>query len=72
MVRSGEIYRHFKGTVYEVMAVGRHSETLEQYVVYRALSGDGEVWIRPLAMFTEQIPQGDTLAPRFQKITPER
>ncbi len=72
MVHSGEIYRHFKGNVYEVVAVGRHSETLEQYVVYRALSGDGEVWIRPLIMFTEQIQQGDALIPRFKKITPER
>ena len=43
-------YRHFKGNEYEVLHIAKHSETLENMVVYRALYGDGEVWVRPEAM----------------------
>ena len=49
------IYRHFKGNLYEVLSVAQHSETLEPYVVYRALYGDFGTWVRPLAMFTEEV-----------------
>ena len=48
-------YRHYKGNEYEVMAVARHSETLEPVVVYRALYGEGGLWVRPHAMFCEQV-----------------
>lgn len=48
-------YRHYKGNDYEVVAVARHSETLEPVVVYKALYGDGGIWVRPYAMFCEQI-----------------
>ncbi|MBL8516591.1 MAG: DUF1653 domain-containing protein [Betaproteobacteria bacterium] len=48
-------YRHYKGGEYEVIAVARHSETLEPVVVYRALYGEGGLWVRPYAMFCETI-----------------
>lgn len=54
----GGIYRHFKGNLYRVEGVARHSETLEEMVVYRALYGDGGLWVRPLAMFTGKTEDG--------------
>jgi hypothetical protein len=48
-------YRHYKGNDYEVIALARHSETLEVVVVYRALYGEGGLWVRPYAMFTEHV-----------------
>ena len=48
-------YRHFRGMRYEVIGISRHSETLEEYVVYRALYGNHDLWIRPLSMFTEEV-----------------
>lgn len=44
-------YRHFKGKEYEVLGVASHSETLEPMVVYRALYGEGGLWVRPAAMW---------------------
>ena len=49
------VYRHFKGDCYLVEDVARHSETGEEYVVYRKLYGDGSLWIRPKAMFLEPV-----------------
>ncbi|PTQ87994.1 DUF1653 domain-containing protein [Agitococcus lubricus] len=49
------IYRHYKGKDYRVLAVARHSETEEYMVVYHLLYGDFSYWVRPLAMFTENI-----------------
>ena len=49
------IYRHYKGKRYQVYGVARHSETEEQLVVYRCLYGNFDLWVRPLAMFAEQI-----------------
>lgn len=49
------IYRHYKGNLYEVCGLARHSETEQELVVYRALYGDYGLWVRPLSMFTEQI-----------------
>jgi hypothetical protein len=48
-------YRHYKGNDYEVIALARHSETLEFVVVYKALYGEGGLWVRPYAMFTENV-----------------
>ena len=67
-VKSGERYRHFKGNEYEVVAVGKHSETEEELVVYRAFYGTGYVWIRPLKMFTDTVVRDGNELPRFQKI----
>ena len=57
-------YRHYKGNEYEVLEIARHSETLEPMVVYRALYGDYEIWVRPADMWNERV--GETL--RFTKI----
>ena len=59
------IYRHFKGNRYEVIAVAAHSETLEPIVVYRALYGEGGVWVRPLAMWEETVNRDGYSGPRF-------
>ncbi len=48
-------YRHHKGSLYEVLGLARHSETEEPLVVYRALYGEGGLWVRPLAMFEETV-----------------
>lgn len=59
-------YRHYKGNLYEVLGVARHSETLETLVVYRPLYNDTGLWVRPFAMFTEQIEVDGTRRPRFE------
>ncbi len=49
------IYQHYKGDKYIVEDIATHSETLEPYVIYRALYGDNKLWIRPLSMFCEEV-----------------
>ncbi len=48
-------YRHYKGKEYEVLGIARHSETLEEFVIYRALYGEGQLWARPKKMFLEKV-----------------
>ncbi len=62
-------YRHYKGKEYEVLGVAKHSETLEYLVVYRALYGDGELWVRPLAMFSEKVEIDGKKISRFEFIS---
>ena len=64
------LYRHYKGNEYEVIAVARHSETLEELVVYRALYGERGLWVRPRAMFTESVELDGRSVPRFQHLGP--
>ena len=64
-------YRHFKGNEYEVLMTARHSETLEDMVVYRALYGAGEVWVRPAAMWSEIVMSDGKSVPRFSYISEE-
>lgn len=61
-------YRHFKGNEYEVLAVATHSETLEPMVVYRALYGDGGVWVRPLSMWNETVERDGVKQERFMYV----
>ena len=61
-------YRHYKGGEYEVIGVANHSETLERMVVYRALYGDGEIWVRPLSMWSESVVLNGITVPRFSYI----
>lgn len=61
-------YRHFKGKEYELIGIASHSETLEPMVVYRALYGDGGLWVRPAAMWTETVDRDGYYGPRFQYI----
>ena len=58
-------YRHFKGNEYEVIAVAKHSETLEPMVVYRALYGEGGYWVRPAAMWNEVVERDGKVFRRF-------
>lgn len=64
VVRPGR-YRHYKGNYYEVVGVARHSETEEEYVVYRCLYGDYSLWVRPVAMFLENVTVDGRELPRF-------
>lgn len=61
-------YRHFKGNMYEVIGIAKHSETLEEMVVYRALYGDGELWVRPASMWNETVQRGGKIFARFEYI----
>lgn len=54
-VKTGQIYRHFKGELYQIVSVARHSETKEKYVVYQQLYGKMEVWVRPYDMFVSEV-----------------
>ena len=58
-------YRHFKGKDYEVLFLAKHSETLEPMVVYRALYGEGGIWVRPASMGTAQGERAGYSGPRF-------
>lgn len=58
-------YRHFKGNEYEVLYIAKNSETLEDMVVYRALYGAGEVWVRPASMWNEEIVRDGKRVKRF-------
>lgn len=58
-------YRHYKGGEYEVVGVARHSETLEPLVLYRPLYGEGTLWVRPYAMFFENVEVDGVVRPRF-------
>lgn len=62
-------YRHFKGGLYEVIGVARHSETLEEMVVYRALYGEGGLWVRPAAMWNETVTRDGVSYRRFTPVT---
>ena len=61
-------YRHFKGNEYEVLCIAKHSETLEDMVVYRALYGEHGVWVRPASMWDEIITRDGKTFKRFEKI----
>ena len=61
-------YRHFKGNEYRVIGMARHSETMEEMVVYQALYGEGGLWVRPAAMWNEQVDRDGYCGPRFTYI----
>lgn len=58
-------YRHFKGNEYEVIALAKDSETLEEMVVYRALYGEGGLWVRPAAMWNQIVERNGKTVKRF-------
>jgi hypothetical protein len=58
-------YRHYKGNEYTVLGIARHSETLEELVVYRQEYGDRSLWVRPAAMFAETVEVNGQTVPRF-------
>jgi len=67
MIKLGK-YRHFKGNEYRVIGVAKHSETLEELVVYQALYGDNDLWVRPKSMFFEEIEKDGIKIKRFEYI----
>ena len=64
-IRIGK-YHHFKGNEYEVVAIARHSETLEEMVVYKDLKNDGKVWVRPSSMWNETVERDGKVFKRFE------
>ncbi|GMG87683.1 DUF1653 domain-containing protein [Biformimicrobium ophioploci] len=62
------IYRHYKGRDYKVLCEARHSETEEEMVVYQCLYGDYSIWVRPKAMFVENVEVDRQVVPRFRFI----
>ncbi|PJI09526.1 MULTISPECIES: DUF1653 domain-containing protein [Clostridium] len=70
-IKIGRRYRHFKGKEYLVLYVAKHSETLEDMVVYEALYGDRKVWVRPLNMFLGKKEVNGKEIYRFEEINDE-
>ncbi|MEI6658754.1 MAG: DUF1653 domain-containing protein [Planctomycetota bacterium] len=66
-IRPGR-YRHYKGNEYTVLGMARHSETLDELVVYRQEYGDHGLWVRPAAMFLETVDIEGKKVPRFRLI----
>lgn len=66
-IKTGK-YRHFKGNEYEVLCTARHSEILEEMVVYRALYGERGIWVRPASMWNEMVERDGKTFRRFTKI----
>ena len=64
MIKTG-IYRHFKGNLYEVIGIAKHSESLEEMVVYKALYDEGSLWVRPASMWDETVERDGNVYKRF-------
>ena len=62
------LYRHFKGNLYRLLYVAKHSETLEPMVVYQALYGDQGIWVRPASMWSERVERDGYCGPRFYPV----
>ena len=63
-----ELYRHFKGNLYQIICLAKHSETMEDLVIYKELFGEGKVWARPASMFYQMVNIDGNLVPRFKFI----
>lgn len=61
-------YRHYKGNEYEVIGIATHSETFEPMVIYRPLYGEAGLWVRPAAMFGENVTLNGKILPRFVRL----
>ena len=62
------LYRHFKGNLYRLLYVAKHSETLEEMVVYQALYGEMGIWVRPASMWNERVERDGYSGPRFYPV----
>lgn len=69
-VEIGAVYKHYKGNKYLVLAIAKHSETVEELVVYVSLyeNPESQVWVRPLTMWNESVEYQGITVPRFQKL----
>ena len=66
------IYRHYKGNLYEVIGIAKHSETLEEMVVYKALYGEGGLWVRPAKMWNDIMELPEKAVKRFEPVESEQ
>lgn len=66
-----DYYKHFKGGKCKILGIAKDSETQEKMVVYQALYGDGELWVRPEEMFFGEVERDGKVMPRFTKISEE-
>ena len=67
MLKIGK-YEHYKGGQYEILGIAKHSESMEEFVVYKALYEEGDLWIRPLKMFLEKVEINGKRVPRFKYV----
>ena len=67
MLKKGT-YRHYKGNLYELVDIVNHSETLEKMVLYRALYGEKELWVRPISMWDEEVVVDGKKVKRFELV----
>ena len=66
-IKTGNIYRHYKGNTYKIIALARHSETGEDMIVYQSVQ-NGDVWVRPRYMWNEEVELNGTRVLRFTQI----
>ncbi len=64
-----QLYRHYKGQLYALIGYAKHSETLEEMVIYQAQYGDKQIWVRPKVMFFEEVDVNGRRQPRFAPVT---
>ncbi|MBN2306980.1 DUF1653 domain-containing protein [Candidatus Peregrinibacteria bacterium] len=69
LIRAG-IYQHYKGNLYRVIGIARHSEKEELLVVYREQGAEHDLWVRPYNLFKERINVGGQMVPRFKYLHP--
>lgn len=69
-VQIRSVYEHYKGNKYKVLAIAKHSETLEDHVVYQDLKDSSKIWVRPLKMFLEYVDIERLAIPRFKPDLP--
>ena len=67
-----QYYRHFKGNIYKLICIANDSETLEKLVVYQAMYGDGQYWVRPYDMFFGKVERNDQTIDRFSPIDEDK
>ena len=65
------VYKHYKGNEYRVLGIATHSENLEKMVVYQALYGEYEIWVRPISMWNELVDVNGVKTPRFKLLREE-
>ena len=70
-IKPGAIYEHYKGLRFKILHIARHCDTYEELVVYQALYGDGEIWIRPVKAFPENVTIDGKVQLRFRQISRE-
>ena len=67
-IKIGQIYKHYKGFSYQILNIAKHSETLEDMVVYKALYGDNDIWVRPASMWNDIVINDGKKVIRFEYI----